>query len=114
MADSEAKAKLLRRELDRQYEYILDPGDGSQTVGVFLEKWLEGVAKQRVRPSTFPSYAWITHQHLVPGVGRHRPDRLAPEHVAALPATKSAGGLSPRRVQYIRAVLRMGLATAVE
>ncbi|HVD04274.1 MAG TPA: site-specific integrase [Candidatus Dormibacteraeota bacterium] len=84
------------------------------TVGTFLEQWLQESAKPTVRPSTFVSYSTIVKAHLVPGLGRVRLDRLTPQMVQTFLNQKHAAGLSPRRVEYIRAVLRRALGQAVK
>ena len=85
-----------------------------QTVAQFLETWLEDVAKKSVRPRTFNSYAMLVHRHIVPAIGRHQLEKLSPQHVQKMLNDKVADGLSPRTVQYIRAVLRRALGQALK
>ena len=80
-------------------------------LGPFLWQWLEEVAKPTIRTSTYSSYKSIVEQHLVPGLGRNTVAKLSPADVQAFLNQKSASGLSPRRVQYIHAVLRRALVT---
>jgi len=63
-------------------------------------------------PSTYNSYDSILVQHLIPGLGRIALAKLAPADVQTFLNAKLASGLSPRRVQYIHAVLRRALVTA--
>src|SRR5919202_4135235 len=56
-------AKKLTAALDAQ-EKGLPPTDETLTVGVFLEDWLNGTAKKKVRTSTFDSYEYIVRYHL--------------------------------------------------
>jgi integrase len=81
-------------------------------VGPFLRQWLDEVARPTIRPSTYDSYADIVTLHLAPGLGRIALAKLAPADVQAFLNRKLASGLSPRRVQYIHAVLRRALVTA--
>ena len=94
-------------------------------MGQFLEHWLEHSAKPTVRPKTYRSYSQLARQHVIPGLGRHALVKLSPEHVQAfLNQQLKAGrvvakgekpqGLSPRSVQYLRAVLRRALNQAVK
>jgi integrase len=85
-----------------------------QTVGKFLDDWLEGTAKARLRPRTYADYKKIVKKHLVPALGHLTLQKLGPEHVQQLFAAKSAEGLSPRRVALIRAVLHTALNEAVK
>lgn len=82
-----------------------------ETVGAFLERWLATI-KPTVRPGTWASYHQLVTLHLVPTLGRRHLAKVGVEDVQALLAAKLASGLSPRRVQMIRAVLRHALADA--
>lgn len=84
-----------------------------QTLGDYLKRWEQEVARLTVRPSTFSSYAGIIRHHLVPTLGKVPLSKLDPEHVQVLMRRKLADGLSTRRVLYIRAVLRKALGDAV-
>jgi integrase len=84
-----------------------------QTVGAFLLEWLQTTAKPGVRPATYLSYAGLVRVHLVPELGRISLNRLTPQHVQAMMNRKLEAGLSPRRVDYIRAVLRRALNDAL-
>lgn len=85
-----------------------------QTVGQFLDTWLQDVAKGSVRPRTYNSYAQLVRDHLKPSIGRHPLTKLTPQHVQAMMNDKLASGLSPRTVQYMRAVLRRALGQALK
>ena len=82
------------------------------TTGQFLDTWLADTVKAAVRPRTFQSYAEIVRVHLRPGLGRIPLAKMTPEDVEKLINRKLASGLSPRRVQYIHAVLRRALGVA--
>jgi integrase len=104
--------QALADALREQQHGVLIPGR-SQTVGEFLTRWLEDTVRPGVRPLTFKSYSEITHQHLIPGIGRIRLTGLTPQHVQALVNEKARDGLSPRTVHYLRAVLRNALNKAL-
>jgi integrase len=91
----------------------LQPASDRLTVATYLSEWLEA-AKPTIRPTTFESYAGIVHKHLVPSLGRTPLTRLTVAHVEAMLRSKSAAGLSPRRVALIRATLRRALSRAVK
>lgn len=82
------------------------------TVGAFLDRWLRDSAKPSVRPRTYVSYASVVRVHLAPGLGQLPLARLSPQQVQAFLNAKSASGLSPRTVGYLRAVLRQALGQA--
>jgi integrase len=89
------------------------PPPERQTVGDFLTVWLRDTASASVHRSTFESYESIIRLHLIPLLGRLPLTKLAPQHVQDLINRKLADGLSPRRVEYIRAVLRHALNQAL-
>ena len=84
------------------------------TVGQFLSSWLEQSVKPKARLSTLESYEEIVRLHIEPNLGKVQLSKLTPMHVTKLVNTKLSRGLSPRRVQYIHAVLRRSLAIAVK
>jgi len=88
-------------------------GDDRQTVSAFLDEWIASITT-KVRPKTHHSYSQLVRVHLKPGLGKHRINKLRPEHVEAFLDAKSAAGLSPRTCQYLRAVLRRALSRAVK
>ncbi len=70
------------------------------------------MAKPTLRSSTYRSYDSILKNHLIPCLGHVAIAKLTPADVQAFLNGRSAKGLSPRRVQYIHAVLRRALGTA--
>ena len=86
--------------------------DERQKLGQFLERWLEEVARPTIRWSTYKSYRDILRLHLVTDLGHIALAKLTPADVQGFLNRKSASGLSPRRVQYLHAVLRRALVTA--
>jgi integrase len=100
------------RPLLKAHDEHRPPPDQRLKLGPFLTSWLEDVARPTIRASTYSSYRGIVEHHLVPGLGRAAVVKLTPADVQAFLNAKSAAGLSPRRVQYIHAVLRRALVTA--
>jgi integrase len=89
------------------------------TLGDYLEAWLRDTLPTVVRPSTAESYASLTRQHIIPGLGHHRLDKLTAVHIRAFLKDKSTQTsprtkrpLSPRTLQYLHAVLRLALEQA--
>jgi len=82
------------------------------TVGAFLESWLTEIARVTVRPRTYVSYRYVVRFHLTPGLGDLPLAFLSPADVQAFLNAKSASGLSPRTVGYLRGVLRGALGHA--
>jgi integrase len=105
-------ASKLAQALKAYQDGVLPPPD-RQTVGDFLTIWLRDTASASVRPATFASYEGIIRIHLHPLLGRIPLTKLTPQHVQDLMNRKLQEGLSPRRVDYIRAVLRHALNQAL-
>lgn len=102
------------REAQRELENGLDLTVRRQTVGQFLDRWLADVVKPSNRPKTHKSYEQLVRLHLKPELGHIPLTQLTPQHVQAMITKKTASGLSPRTVQYIRAVLRSALGRAMK
>jgi integrase len=79
----------------------------------FLTRWLQDVARTRVRPRTFAGYEAAIERHIVPHLDRVRLAKLTPQHLQAWLATLEAQGVSAGRRRYARVVLRMALNTAI-
>ena len=84
-----------------------------QTVGDYLETWLNEVAARRVRPNTLAGYRTNIRQHLVPRIGRRKLGALSARDVRRMLDECRQSGLSERSVRYIHATLRAALEDAV-
>lgn len=103
---------------------ILDKGEApiteKQTVAQFLDRWLADVVRPNVRPKTHDSYSQVVRLYLSPMLGRHQLVKLTPQHVQGMMNTlltkggTKKTGISPRTVQYARAVLRKALGQALK
>ena len=108
---TEARKKLT--DLHREFDEEQSISTANSSLADFLTDWLHNFAKPKVRPRTFISYEEIVRLHIIPEIGRLRVKQLESEHVEALMARKLESGLSPRRVEMIRAVLRRALNIAL-
>jgi integrase len=71
------KLKALRADVDAGK--IAETS--SATVAQFLEQWLNGPHKRKVRPNTFSGDERIVRLHIIPHIGHRRLDKLTPTHV---------------------------------
>jgi hypothetical protein len=79
-----------------------------------VETWLTQIAPRRVRRSAIDStYRSKVRSHIIPGLGRHRLDRLTPEHVERFYTRLEQGGLAPSTVLQIHRILARALKVAV-
>ena len=108
-AEASDKLDALRQKLQGG----LAPAPARLTVATYLADWLEST-KTTIRPATFASYEALVRVHVAPAIGRIPLTRLSVADVESMLRAKSSSGLSPRRVQMIRAVLRRALGRAVK
>ena len=109
---TKAEARERYEELKKQYEEGLDLGAVTQTVEVYLGRWLTDVVYTALRPRTADYYASLVKRYISPAIGAVSLKELNPQHVQrlinGLPKT-----LAPRTVRNIRAVLRRALNNAL-
>ena len=109
---TEAEANRKMTEAQRRSQAGL-PAESTTKLADYLAQWLAEVARPLLRPRTFETYRRCVDRHIVPGLGRKRLNALTPADVRKLLNEKTAEGLAPRTVSYIRAVLRSALSQAV-
>jgi hypothetical protein len=90
------------------------------TLAQFLERWLNDV-QSRVTPKTHERYAQICHKNIAPVLGAVLLAKLKPEQIAEAYAKalvtgrrRGTGGLAPRTVRQMHAILKSALAQAVK
>jgi len=112
MGHSRAEVKEKMAALMRAHDEQRPIPSQRDKVGPFLRRWLDEVAKPALRASTYDSYDDILVAHLIPGLGHIAIAKLSPADIHTFLNAKLNGGLSPRRVEYIHAVLRRAIVTA--
>ena len=75
----EARRKLTA--LQRQADQGIPVAAELWSVERYLRYWLDEVVKPQQRPKTYQGYASVVHNHLVPGLGKKRLDRLTAKDV---------------------------------
>lgn len=85
-----------------------------QTLGAYLEKWIEQVVKLTKRPNTYNGYRSVVIIHLIPSLGHIRLQKLTAEQVQAFFAQKQQEGLRSRTLALIHSVLSSALSNAVK
>ncbi|MGY5884658.1 tyrosine-type recombinase/integrase [Modestobacter lacusdianchii] len=102
------------RDLERKRDAGTLSAVSTPTVADWLEHWLTTIAPRRVRQRTLESYESAVRRHLVPGLGRHRLDRLRPEHLDQLYTALLDAGYSPATVLRHHRILSRALTVAVQ
>src|SRR3954468_11149651 len=102
------------RELERKRDTGTISETSTPTVAWWLEHWLTTIAPRRVRRRTLESYESVVRRHLIPGIGRHRMDRLRPEHLDQLYTALLDDGYSPASVLRHHRILSRALTVAVQ
>ncbi|MBP5938562.1 tyrosine-type recombinase/integrase [Streptomyces acidiscabies] len=89
--EDELAEEVERLEKQRDQGTAQQPGK-LWTVEKWLVHWVENIAKPTVSENTYDGYEVAVRVHLVPGVGKHRLDRLQPEHLESLYRRMQANG----------------------
>ena len=84
-----------------------------------LDEWLPACAA-RIRPTTVESYRHLIELHVVPAIGRTPLAQLTPlsltkfyGRLLTTGRVRGSGGLSPRTVRYVHAIIRKSMSDAV-
>ena len=112
-SEAEVLRKVRELEKDRDAGRTKRPGR-AWTVERWLTHWLENIAEPNVRPKTFAGYRSAVNQHLVPGLGGHRTDRLQPEHIEKLYVAMRSKKLKPGTIHHAHRTLRAALNEALK
>ena len=110
---SEVTTKVRALERDRDQGMVRKVAE-RWTVSEWLTYWVENIAAPpHVAENTQLGYRVDVNRHLIPGIGAHRLEKLAPDHVERLYAKLQREGLSPGGVHHIHRTLRAALNEAV-
>jgi integrase len=107
----EVAAKLANALSDRERGLVFDAGN--LTVEKYLDRWLEDVVRDSVKPRTFERYEQIARVNIKPTLGRVKLASLSPTHVRGLYRQLLDAGLSTGTVRNVHAVLNKVLKQTV-
>jgi integrase len=115
-ARTEAAVTRKVRELERTRDSGYMPGAGRPiTVGQWMETWLTTIAPRRIRRSTLETtYVPKVRNRIIPGLGKHRLDRLTPEHIERFYTRLEVEGLAPATLLQIHRILSRALKVAMQ
>ena len=83
-----------------------------QTLGQFLARWLEAVARPGLRPTTFTRYRELLTLHVIPVLGGRSLGKVTPQDLQGLYSSLGEK-LAPRTVGHVHRVLHRALADAL-
>lgn len=105
----EVQNELIKALRDRQLGVLGEPA--RQTVGQFLQDWLENSVKGSVRPRTLENYRYAV-SHMM-AIARVPLVKLTPQHIQRMYREKQEAGLT-RTVSLMHSVLHKALGQAVK
>lgn len=110
-----------KKDAERYLNKILTERDttgfiehSKELLEVYLKRWLETVAKQRVSAKTYDGYKDYMSYYLIPGLGNINISKLDPLQIQLFYNSMLEKGLSPQTVRNTHAVLRSALNQAVK
>jgi integrase len=112
---SKSKASVVRkvRDLEKLRDTDRMPRAGqSWTLRKWLEHWLDNIARPNLRESSYSAYRVAVTKHLIPALGRHRLDRLEPEHLERLYRRMIDRGSKPATAHQVHRTIRVALGEA--
>jgi integrase len=108
--DAENAAAQLLLEIEKG-EYIQPK---QITLKEFMIDWLENVAKQNVKPSTFAGYKGVVCKRIIPKFGHMKLEQIKPVMITKYYRSLINEGLSEEYVEYIHSILKKAFDTAVK
>jgi integrase len=105
-------ARRLTQALHACQQGLLPPPE-RETLGRFLLRFLEDVARPSLRPTTYEAYERLARLHILPQLGQLRLARLTAQELQSLYARLLEKGLSPKTVALAHAFLHRVLGQAV-
>ncbi len=114
---SRKQAEVFRkvRKLEKLRDAALVPKAGQRwTVATWLSYWIDNIAvPPHISENAHAGYRVDVEKHLIPGIGAHRLEKLAPEHAERLYAKMQRSGLSAGTAHHVHRTLRNALNEAV-
>lgn len=112
-AKTETEVKRKVRELERLRDQGQAPKAGRKpTVAKWMETYLTDIAPLKLAPRSLDDYWSKTRNDIIPGIGRHRIDKLQPEHLERMYRTMLDAGHAPSHVLKVHRILSRALKIA--
>ncbi|WP_405973344.1 tyrosine-type recombinase/integrase [Streptomyces sp. NBC_00988] len=112
-AKTEAEVRRKVRELEKLRDKGRAPKAGRKpTVEQWMTTYLTDIASLKLKPRSLDDYWSKTRNDIVPGVGQHRLDKLAPEHLERMYRKMLDNGHAPSHVVKVHRILSRALKIA--
>nr|WP_308433254.1 tyrosine-type recombinase/integrase [Streptomyces inusitatus] len=112
-AKSEPEVRRKVKELEKLRDEKRAPKAGRvPTVAAWMETYLATIASLKLKPRSLDDYWSKTRNDIIPGVGQHRLDKLAPEHLETMYAAMLNEGHAPSHVLKTHRILSRALKIA--
>jgi integrase len=103
----------LHKALEEQRKGLLMRSD-QQTVGYFLDDWLEHVHRPTLKIGSYVKYRQCLDTHIIPHLGHIKLQRLHQSQVQAFYTRKLDEGFAPSMIHLLHAILHKALDHAVK
>lgn len=110
--ETKVTAKVRALEKERDAGQVRKAGR-APTVAQWIATYLDTIAGQRLAPKTLDDYWSKANNWIIPHIGRHRLDRLQPEHLDALYTAMIRAGKAPTHVLKVHRIISRALKIAV-
>ncbi|MFD9789651.1 tyrosine-type recombinase/integrase [Streptomyces sp. NPDC059070] len=112
-ARTETAVKRKVKELEKLRDEGRAPKAGRKpTVAQWMNTYLTDIASLKLKPRSLDDYWSKTRNDIVPGVGGHRIDKLAPEHLEKMYRAMLDAGHAPSHVLKVHRILSRALKIA--
>jgi integrase len=112
--DKKSDAVKFKNKILRERDQGLAVVPERITMDEYLDRWLEGAKRNRVKANTYESYEETLQRYVRPYIGSRRLDQLTTLELQMLMTQLSEKGLSPRTVRYAYGLIRDALGQAVK
>jgi integrase len=110
--EAEVTRKVRKLERERDKGNAANSGK-APTVELWMTTYLDTIASRSLAPRSLDDYWSKTRNWIVPGIGKHRLDRLLPEHLDKLYAAMAAAGKAPSHALKVHRIISRALEVAV-
>ncbi|WP_037787207.1 tyrosine-type recombinase/integrase [Streptomyces sp. GBA 94-10 4N24] len=109
--EPEIRRKVTALEKQRDAGHATKAGR-TPTVAQWMTTYLTTIASLKLKPRSLDDYWSKTRNDIIPGVGRHRLDKLAPEHLERMYADMLRDGHASSHVLKVHRILSRALKIA--